>query len=51
VIDPAHQWVVDGNRLASRSRNTPWEGWKLTGKVRHTIYDGTPTVRNGEATR
>jgi dihydroorotase len=51
VIDPAHQWIVDGNALASRSRNTPWEGWKLTGKVRHTIYDGVPTVRDGEATR
>jgi dihydroorotase len=51
VIDPAHQWVVEGSRLASRSRNTPWEGWKLTGRVRHTIYNGTPTVRNGEPTK
>jgi dihydroorotase len=49
VIDTAHQWVVGGDRLASRSRNTPWEGWKLTGKVRHTMYGGTPTVINGEA--
>jgi len=51
VIDPARQWVVDGTRLASRSRNTPWEGWKLTGKVRHTIYGGAPVVRDDEATR
>lgn len=51
VIDRAHQWVVDGNALASRSRNTPWEGWKLTGKVRHTIYNGTATVRDFEAQR
>ena len=51
VIDPAQRWVVDGSRLASRSRNTPWEGWKLTGKVRHTIYAGSPTVRDGEPTR
>jgi dihydroorotase len=51
VIDPAHQWVVEGDRLASRSRNTPWEGWKLTGKVRHTIYAGVPTVRDYEAER
>ncbi len=49
VVDVAHSWVVDGNALASRSRNTPWEGWKLTGKVRHTIYNGTPTVRDFEA--
>jgi dihydroorotase len=51
VIDPAQRWVVDGSRLASRSRNTPWEGWKLTGKVRHTIYGGTLTVRDGEPTK
>ena len=51
VIDPAHAWSVDGSRLASKSRNSPWEGWKLTGKVRHTVYRGTPTVRDGEATR
>jgi dihydroorotase len=51
VIDPAYQWVVDGHVLASRSRNTPWEGWKLTGKVRHTIFHGRPTVRDYEATR
>ena len=38
-------------RLASRSRNSPWDGWKLTGKVRHTVLGGTPTVRDGEATR
>ena len=47
VFDPAHRWVVDSQRLASRSRNSPWEGWKLTGKVRHTILGGTPTVRDG----
>jgi dihydroorotase len=51
VIDPAHTWSVDGSRLASKSRNSPWDGWKLTGKVRHTVYRGTPTVRDQEPTR
>jgi dihydroorotase len=51
VIDPAQAWVVDATRLASRSTNSPWNEWKLTGKVRHTIYNGEPTVRDGEATR
>jgi dihydroorotase len=51
VIDPAHAWSVDGSRLASKSRNSPWDGWKLTGKVRHTVYRGRPTVRDHEATR
>jgi dihydroorotase len=51
VVDLAHQWVVDADRLASRSRNSPWDGWKLTGKVRHTVRAGVPTVRDGQATR
>ncbi len=49
VIDLARQWVVDAARLASRSANSPWDGWKLTGKVRHTVLAGVPTVRDGEA--
>jgi dihydroorotase len=51
VVDTAAQWVVDAERLASRARNSPWDGWKLTGRVRHTVLGGVPTVRDGEATR
>jgi dihydroorotase len=51
VIDPNLPWVVDANRLASRSTNSPWNEWKLTGKVRHTILRGTPTVRDSEPTQ
>ena len=49
VFDPAAVWVVEPDRLASRSRNTPYAGRKLTGKVRHTILRGTPVVTDGEA--
>ncbi|HET7651861.1 MAG TPA: dihydroorotase [Acidimicrobiales bacterium] len=51
VIDPAAQWVVEPERLASRSRNTPYAGRKLTGRVRHTILRGEPVVLDGEAQR
>ena len=51
VVDLAAQWVVDGHRLASRSHNTPFEGWKLSGKVRHTVLAGEAVVRDGEAQR
>jgi dihydroorotase len=51
VFDPAARWNVEGRNLASRSRNTPWEGWKLSGKVRHTLLAGEPVVRDGAATR
>jgi dihydroorotase len=49
VIDPAATWVVEADRLASRSRNTPYAGRKLTGKVRHTFLRGEPVVLDGEA--
>ena len=51
VIDPAHQWVVDPMALASKSRNTPYAGRKLTGRVRHTLLRGEPVVVDGEAQR
>jgi dihydroorotase len=51
VIDPAEQWVAEARRSASRSRNSPWDGRKLTGRVRHTVCRGEPVVVNGEAAR
>jgi dihydroorotase len=51
VFDPAATWVVEPERLASRSRNTPYAGRKLTGKVRHTLLRGEPVVIDGEAQR
>ena len=51
VIDTAAQWVVEPERLASRSRNTPYAGRKLTGRVRHTLLRGEPVVVDGEAQR
>jgi dihydroorotase len=51
VIDPAAVWVVDADRTASRSRNTPFAGHKLTGQVRHTLLRGEPVVIDGAAQR
>lgn len=51
VIDPDALWVVEPAKLASRSRNTPYGGRKLRGRVRHTVLQGEPTVVNGEAQR
>ncbi|MBI2705344.1 MAG: dihydroorotase [Actinobacteria bacterium] len=51
VFDPETAWTVDPARSASRSRNNPYAGRKLKGKVRHTILFGTPTVIDGEAQR
>jgi dihydroorotase len=48
AFDPEATWTVETNALASRSRNTPFVGRKLTGKVVHTMLRGAFTVRDGE---
>jgi dihydroorotase len=48
VIDPRATWTVDPARLASRSRNTPYAGRALTGRVRHTVVAGRAVVIDGE---
>ena len=49
VFDPEVSWSVDLQRLASKSINSPYVGRTLRGKVRHTIFKGTPTVIDGQA--
>jgi len=51
VFDPAAEWTVVPAKLASRSRNTPYAGRTLKGKVRHTVFRGTPVVVDATATR
>jgi dihydroorotase len=51
VFDPNHEWVVDPLQLASKSRNTPYAGRSVKGKVRHTVFNGNPVVVDGVATR
>ena len=47
VIDPDATYVVDPMRLASKSRNSPYAGRTLPGRVVHTLYAGSPTVLDG----
>jgi dihydroorotase len=47
VVDPEAKWVVDPARFASKSKNTPFAGWELTGKVLHTIVAGKMVVKDG----
>lgn len=51
VVDPGATWTVDPNQTASRSRNTPYGGWTLQGRVVHTVLHGELVVANGEARR
>lgn len=40
LIDPGATWTVDPRRLRSKSKNTPFGGWKMKGLVSMTIVDG-----------
>ncbi|MCP4434958.1 MAG: dihydroorotase [Actinomycetia bacterium] len=51
VIDPEHRWTIDDTGGASRSRNVPYVGREVRGKVRHTVCAGEVVVRDGEVLR
>ena len=40
VIDPAAKWTIDKNATNSKSRNTPFHGWSVTGRAVATIVGG-----------
>jgi dihydroorotase len=48
VVDPTTRRIVEATGLASKSRNTPYAGMELPGRVVHTLFAGTPTVLDGE---
>lgn len=40
VVDRTCEWVVDPEQFHSKGRNTPFGGWRLTGRVVRTILRG-----------
>ena len=51
VFHPGNKWTVDPSSFASKSRNTPFAGMTLTGRVRHTLLGGEAVVVDAEAQR
>lgn len=49
IWDTTTVWTVSRDDLSSKSRNTPYHGMDLRGRVRHTIFNGTLVVRDGKA--
>lgn len=47
VFDPTARWKVDPTMFASRSRNCPWAGKELVGRVMLTIFQGGIVGRGG----
>jgi dihydroorotase len=42
LVDPAARWTIDPSRLRTKSRNTPFAGRDVTGRVLLTVASGTP---------
>jgi dihydroorotase len=47
IINTTSKWIVDRNRLASKSKNTPFEGMELPAQVLHTFLNGKQVLNNG----
>ncbi|MCB0917113.1 MAG: dihydroorotase [Actinobacteria bacterium] len=48
LVDPDARWIVRAADFPGPSRNCPYEGMELPGKVVATFYRGTATVLDGE---
>jgi dihydroorotase len=40
IIDPEAEWQIDVHKFLSKSRNCPYHGWNVKGKVEKTIVGG-----------
>jgi dihydroorotase len=45
IFDPKKRWKFDVNKSRSLSRNSPFDGWPLTGKIMATIVGGRVVYR------
>ena len=45
LFDPKARWTYDAKKTNSRSRNTPFDGWQLYGRVLTTIVKGSIVYR------
>jgi dihydroorotase len=45
IFDPARKWTYHAAQSLSKSKNSPFDGWQLQGKVVATVVDGVTTFR------
>lgn len=48
IVDPNAEYTIDASKLKSKSKNTPFDGYAVKGKVLYTIVNGTVVVENGQ---
>ena len=48
IVDTEQEYTIDKNKFVSKGHNTPFDGWKVKGKVLYTICDGKIVFENQE---
>lgn len=48
IFDPNAEWVVDKDKLHSKSKNMPYDGFTLYGKPQFVLVGGEIIINNGE---
>ncbi len=51
IVHQHEQWEVDPSKFRSKSRNTPFAGWKVKGRVHTTIVGGRVVFEAGSLER
>jgi dihydroorotase len=51
VADPQESWEVDPAKFRSKSRNTPFAGWKVKGRIKTTIVGGRVVFETSQTER
>ena len=40
IADLGNEYLIDVSKFVSKGRNSPFNGYKVYGKILHTIYNG-----------
>jgi dihydroorotase len=48
VVDLDRRWTIEDQKLHSKTRVSPWDGYEVTGAVETTIVRGMVVARDGE---
>ncbi|MCH8327705.1 MAG: hypothetical protein IID15_04170 [Candidatus Marinimicrobia bacterium] len=40
IFDPQEKYTIDISKFHSKSKNSPFDGWKVKGKIIHTFVGG-----------
>ena len=46
IYDPKEEYLIDKNNFYSKGKNTPFQDWKVRGKVKYTIVSGKVVYKN-----